>query len=65
VVLIYITTAQVNKLHQSCLHSKLLPDHHAPTKHNKLESFEVAYLVKPAGGDLELSEKAMFPKKIR
>jgi len=49
-----------NKLHQLCLHSKLQPHHYAPTKHNEVESFGVAYLVKQAGGDLVLSEDTMF-----
>ena len=52
-----VTSIQyVNKLHRLCLHSKLLPHHYVPTKHNEVESFGVAYLVKQAGGDLVLSE---------
>ena len=41
----------------------LLPRHHAPTKHNDIEFFGVAYLVKQTGSDLLLSEETLFPQK--
>ena len=56
-----ISIDQVSKLHQLCLHSKLLPHHYVPTAHNKVEFFGVAYLVKQAGGHLELMKETMFP----
>ena len=46
------------------LHSTLLPHHHPLTRHNEVESFGVAYLVKQSGRDLVLSEETMFPKKL-
>jgi len=54
-----IIICQANKLSESILGSKLLPNHHPLTESNEEELFGVSYLCHQAGRELEFTEDNM------